>query len=238
MNQTTISTGRLKLVKVYLGGLEKNKHRDKKLNEGRGTVGKTAVAGTKDRETNEVRALTVENTVAKTLQVFIADNVSQDASIYTEDSTAYSNLPLDHGSVKHSVGEYMKEQAHINGVESFWSMLKRAHKGTFHKISPKHLDRYVHEFAGKHNIRNLDTLAQMRDTVARLVGRNLLHRRLIADNGLSSQARSQQRPCQRFRRCAFQVFFRVEFRFVFHCIALHSDMVFPPLLRLQPEQSS
>ena len=69
-------------------------------------------------------------------------------------------------------------------------MLKRAYIGTFHKISPKHLDRYVQEFACKHNIRELDTLAQMRDTVARMVGRNLFYRDLVADNGLSSGARS------------------------------------------------
>ena len=65
-------------------------------------------------------------------------------------------------------------------------MLKRAHKGTFHKISPKHLQRYVREFAGKHNHRDSGTIVQMRDTVARLVGRRLLHRDLIAPNGLSS----------------------------------------------------
>ncbi len=69
-------------------------------------------------------------------------------------------------------------------------MLKRAHKGTFHKISPKHLQRYVSEFTGKHNIRDLDTIVQMRDTVARLVGRNLLYRDLIADNGLNNAART------------------------------------------------
>ena len=79
--------------------------------------------------------------------------------------------------------------AHTNGMESFWSMLKRAHAGTFHKMSPKHLDRYVQEFAGKHNIRDSGTLAQMRDTVTRLIGRNLLYDRLIADNGLPSGAR-------------------------------------------------
>ena len=162
----------------------------RKLNAGRGAVGKTAVAGIKDRELNEVRAKVVEDTTARTLQGFVADNVSSDATVYTDDSTSYSNLPFYHESVKHSVGEYVKEQAHINGMESFWAVLKRAHKGTFHKISPKHLDRYVHEFAGKHNIRNLDTLAQMRDTVARLVGRNLVRTRLVADNGLSSTARS------------------------------------------------
>ena len=79
--------------------------------------------------------------------------------------------------------------AHINGMESFWSMFKRAYIGTFHKLSPKHLQRYVDEFAGKHNIRDSGTLAQMRDTVVRLVGRNLLYRTLIADNGLPSGSR-------------------------------------------------
>ena len=62
--------------------------------------------------------------------------------------------------------------------------------GTFHKLGPKHLDRYVQEFAGKHNMRNSDTLAQMRSTAARLVGRNLLCRDLVAANGLSSGVRS------------------------------------------------
>ena len=65
-------------------------------------------------------------------------------------------------------------------------MLKRAHDSTFHKMSPKHLQRYVYEFAGKHTIRDSGTLVQIRDTVARRVGRNLFYRDLIADNGLSS----------------------------------------------------
>ena len=96
-----------------------------------------------------------------------------------------------HGSQDraHRFKEFVRGQAHTNGVESFWSMLKRVHEGTFHKISPKHLNRYVQEFAGKHNIRELGTLAQMRDTVARLIGRNLLYSDLVADNGLSSGAR-------------------------------------------------
>ena len=110
--------------------------------------------------------------------------------IYTDDAKAYNGLPYDHESVRHSVGEYVRDMAHTNGIESFWAMLKRAHKGTFHKISPKHLNRYVQEFAGKHNVRESGTLAQMSDTVARLVGRNLLYRDLVADNGLASGARS------------------------------------------------
>ena len=81
---------------------------------------------------------------------------------------------------------FVCDQARTNGMESFWSILKRAHDGTLHKISPKHLQWYVSEFARKHNHRESGTLVQMRDTVARLVGRNLLYRDLIADNGLSS----------------------------------------------------
>ena len=76
--------------------------------------------------------------------------------------------------------------AHTNGIESFWSVLKRAHKGTFHKISPKPLQRYVEEFASKHNSLGADTLVQMRDLVAALVGRNLLYREPVADNGLDN----------------------------------------------------
>ena len=85
-------------------------------------------------------------------------------------------------------------------MESFWFILKRAHKGTFHKISPKNLQCYVSEFVGKHNIRDSDTIAKIRDTFARLDGRNLLHRDLVACNGLPSGTRSQFPIAQQRRR--------------------------------------
>ena len=71
--------------------------------------------------------------------------------------------------------------AHTNGVESFWSMLKRAHKGVYHQLSAKHLQRYVAECAGRDNIRELDTLEQMEHVVAGLVGRRLMYRDFVAD---------------------------------------------------------
>ena len=80
--------------------------------------------------------------------------------------------------------------AHTNGIESFWSMLKRAHMGTFHKFSPKHLDRYVTEFAGRHNLREADTIDVMGAVFDGSVGKRLRYRELIADNGLHSGARS------------------------------------------------
>ena len=67
----------------------------------------------------------------------------------------------------------MIAKAHTNGIESFWSMLKRGYIGTFHRMSPKHLDRYVAEFAGRHNARPLDTADQMRAMVRGLVGKRL-----------------------------------------------------------------
>ena len=70
--------------------------------------------------------------------------------------------------------------AHTNGIESFWSMLKRAHKGVYHKISPKHLQRYINEFAGRHGIRERDTADQMTDVVAGMIGKRLSYRELIA----------------------------------------------------------
>ncbi len=176
----------------YFGGKRENMsnaQRKALKNTGRGPVGKTAVVGAKCRATNKVNAKVVKETDAKTLHGFVAENAEPDAVVYTDDAKAYHGIPNPHESVKHSVSEFVNGMAHTNGIESFWSMLKRSHKGTFHKISPKHLQRYVNEFASKHNIRESDTIVQMRDTVARLVGRRLLYRSLISDNGLSSGAR-------------------------------------------------
>ena len=89
----------------------------------------------------------------------------------------------------HSVGEYVDGHIHTNGVESFWSMLKRAHKGVYHKLSPKHLQRYVNQFAGRHNIREFDTLEQMAAVTEGLAGKRLTYEALIQPNGLSSGAR-------------------------------------------------
>ena len=184
-------SGPIEVDETYVGGKRSNMSKSKRAElEGRGAVGKTTVVGAKDRATKQVRAKVVECTDKPTLQGFVLGVAAKDAVVYTDDATAYKGLPREHEAVKHSVGEYVRMMAHTNGVESFWSMLKRAHKGTFHKISPKHLNRYVQEFAGKHNIRELDTLGQMQDTVLRLVGRNLLRVDLIADNGLDSTARS------------------------------------------------
>ena len=67
-----------------------------------------------------------------------------------------------------------------NGMESFWSILKRGYQGTYHHWSPKHTDRYVAEFAGRHNVRDADTLVQMEHIAAGMMGKRLRYRDLIA----------------------------------------------------------
>ena len=83
-----------------------------------------------------------------------------------------------HSSVAHSRGQYVDGFTYTNGIESFWAPLKRAHKGTFQKMSPKHLHRYVCEFVGHNNTRGLDTEDTMRMIVLGMVGRRLTRKEL------------------------------------------------------------
>ena len=164
---------------TYVGGKENNKHASKKLNV-RGTVGKTAVAGVKDRATNRMIAETVNATDRPTLQGFIREYTVPGAAVYTDDALAYRDLRgSQHESVKHSAKEYVNGEAHTNGVESFWALLKRGYNGTFHHLSEKHLGRYVGEFAGRHNIRPLDTLSQMTVIAKGLTGKRMRYRELV-----------------------------------------------------------
>ena len=182
---------------TFVGGQRKNMSKRKRrelaaLGFGRGPAGKTAVVGVKDRRTKQIRAEIAHSLDAETLHGFVEKHVDRQAMVVSDEAAVYQSLPYFHDSVQHSIGEYVKDgDIHINGIESFWSMLKRAHKGTFHKLSPKHLDRYVQEFAARQNLRENDTRDQLAAVAQGMVGKRLTYEALIAPNGLDSGTRSR-----------------------------------------------
>lgn len=170
--------GVIEVDETYVGGLDKNKHHDKKLGRDHWKA-KTAVIGAKDRATGAVTARVIDRTDSETLQSFVEEMRVPGEMVYTDGNRAYDGLE-DHDRVYHSVGEYVRDQVHTNGVESFWSMLKRAHKGVYHRLSAKHLQAYVDTFCGRHNMREMDTIDQMRLVAAAMVGKRLLYKDLVA----------------------------------------------------------
>ncbi len=148
---------------TYIGGKEKNKHANKKLNAGRGAVGKTAVFGMKERG-GKVKAMVVNRTNKSTLQGNIHNNIQAKSTVITDDFRGYLGLQgFSHKTVNHSAKEYVNGMAHTNGIESVWAVLKRGYNGTFHNISTKHLHRYVDEFVFRLNEGNcqIDTKDRM-----------------------------------------------------------------------------
>ena len=174
-------SGPVEVDETYIGGKRKNMPKaQRKAFTGRGAAGKTAIVGAKDRETNQVTARAVPATDTPTLQGFVRDAAKPGAKVYTDDAAAYRGMGgFKHEAVNHSAGEYVRDQAHTNGIESFWAMLKRGDQGTFHHLSAKHLDRYVTEFAGRHNDRRADTIDQMQAMVAGMVGKRLMYSELV-----------------------------------------------------------
>jgi len=145
---------------TFIGPNPRKMHNDRKrklqtYNDAKGAyVGKTAVHGMLDRELRQVRAKMIPNVKRETLQNAILDNVTPFARVYTDEAGAYLGLSKSyvHKVIDHS-REYVKGQVHTQGIENFWSLLKRTLRGTYVAVEPFHLDHYIDEQVFRFNNR-------------------------------------------------------------------------------------
>ena len=166
--------GPVEVDEKYVGGVESNKHESQK-----GKTKKAVVAGIRDRDTGKVTATPVPEATQARLVNFIEQHVeSKDTTVYTDGNPAY-NIIKNHESVNHSVGEYVRGKVHTNGIESFWALLQRGYVGIYHHISHKHIHRYVNEFAGRLNIRDMDTISMMSTLAEHMSGKRLTYHTLV-----------------------------------------------------------
>ena len=179
---------------AFIGGREKYRHLDKKYNLGRGFMGKSILGGAKDRGTDKVKLKVLPNTKTETMHRFIRDTVTGDATVYTDELLSYQGIPNHHEWISHGAKEYVRDDVHTNGIECVWSVFKRSYHGTHHSMSPKHLQRYANERAGRLNMRFLDTVDQMATILRGMEGKKLSMKKLTAGGPAFPDIRNYDRP--------------------------------------------
>jgi len=174
-------SGLVEVDETFLGGKEMNKHANRKLKAGRGTVGKTAVLGLRERG-GALRAQVITGTGKKIIHAKVRSSVAAGATLYTDEHSAYVGMgEFAHRSVNHSAKQFVDGMAHTNSVESVWAVLKRGYYGVYHSFSEKHMQRYLNEFTFRLNEGNCknNTMDRIESLVLKTVRHRLTYRRLV-----------------------------------------------------------
>jgi transposase-like protein len=186
--------GPVEVDETFVGGKLQNMHKDKKVRyETRGGAkGKTVVMGLLDRELRQVRAKVVPNVKRETLQSEVLREVKHGSAVYTDEHVGYDNLHYRfvHEVVNHAQ-QYVNGQVHTNGIENFWSLLKRTLRGTYVAVEPFHLDRYIDEQAFRFNNRAtrdnpLNDSDRFMLAVSQIVGKRLTYKEVTGKEGEAS----------------------------------------------------
>ncbi|MGH6973609.1 MAG: IS1595 family transposase [Stellaceae bacterium] len=167
---------------TFVGGKEKNKHRSKRKHVGTGGAGKEAVFSLVERE-GKVRSFHVPAVSANTLRPILVSQVDRGSYIMTDESAPAKMLGREfgrHQSVNHSIGEYVRGDAHTNTIEGYFSIMKRGINGVYHHVSQQHLKRYLAEYDFRYNERMALGVSDMKRTekaIKGILGKRLTYRR-------------------------------------------------------------
>lgn len=167
---------------TYVGGDNKNRHAKKRHECAKGGMGKAIVMGMRERG-GHVKAKVIDNTGSKLMQAELRKNVKSGSTLCTDGNASYKWMyQYHHRSVNHRAGEYVNGMAHTNSIESVWALLKRAHYGTYHHFTEKHLQRYVDEVSFRLNEGNCKehVLDRMNALVNKAIGTRITYQELTA----------------------------------------------------------
>ena len=181
---TPTTGGPVECDESFHGGKPKNMHAKKRLERQvalNGYADKTAVFGMLDRETRKVRAQVVPNVKRATLQAAILEGVGRGTTVYTDGWSGYDGLKAQgfvHETVTH-IDEYVRGNVHTQGIENFWSLLKRGLNGTYVAVEPYHMDRYLDEAMFRFNNRiNHTDSSRFVQALSQVVNRRLTYKEL------------------------------------------------------------
>jgi transposase-like protein len=182
-------SGEVEADETFIGGKARNMHKSKRAEKitGTGPKDKTAVMGILERG-GKVRTAVVPNRKKKALQAEVRRHVEAGSALYTDALKSYEGLDeFEHQVVDHAV-EYVNGKIHTNGMENFWSLLKRGLNGTYISVEPYHLFRYVDEQAFRYNNRKeMDDFDRFRLAMSHIVGKRLTWNRLTGKETAESR---------------------------------------------------
>jgi len=169
---------------TFIGGKARNMHKHKRAEKitGTGGAGKELVVGLLDRETRKVRVAHVPNRKKGTLQAHVKQHVVTGAELFTDELASYTGLDKEyvHQVINHAE-TYVNGNIHTNGIENFWSLLKRSIKGTYVSVEPFHLFRYLDEQSFRYNERRSTDAERFMETLGTVAGRRLTYKGLTSD---------------------------------------------------------